>query len=98
MFLAHHQWAIPGEAIMHEITDIAVTLATELGKDRYQMCALVSGYTSTLRERSSLYRPHVDRLTDAGARVVADHIRHLNASGTLDWHLAQTQAADRADA
>lgn len=83
---------------MHHPTDIARTLAAELGKDPGLMAPLVGGYVYTLRGRRSLYSFDSDRLTDAGARVVADHIRHLHASGTLDWHLAETQAPDRTHA
>lgn len=80
---------------MFHTTDIARNLATELGKDPCLMAALVGEYVYALAERPALYRFAADKLTDAGVRVVAGHIRELNAAGTLDFHLHRTQAADR---
>lgn len=80
---------------MYHTTDVARTLAGELGKDPCLMAALVGEYVYTMAERPALYRFAADKLTDAGARVVADHVRELNAAGTLDFHLHRTQAADR---
>jgi hypothetical protein len=77
---------------------LSLALADDLGKDRGQMAALVGAFVSSMSARPFLYSVHTGRLTDAGRRVTAHYVRELHAMGTLDYHLAETQRWDSADA